>query len=114
MVREGGRLDTRIVEVALPNGATALVRAVDVEGIGATKTGFKDKFDFDNVAATLEGLSDSLKSSLAKAAPDKVTVELGIELALKSGMLTALIVDGEANGALTVTLEWEHGNSAPS
>jgi hypothetical protein len=111
MVREGGRLDTRIVEVALPNGTTALVRAVDVEGVGATKTSFKDKFDFADVAATLEGLSDSLKSSLAKAAPDKVTVELGIELALKSGMLTALIVDGEANGALTVTLEWEHDSA---
>jgi hypothetical protein len=84
-------LDTRVVEVALPNGTTALVRVVDVEG-GATKTGFKDKFDLDEVAGTLEGLSDSLKSALSKAAPDRITVEYGIELALKAGKLTSLIV----------------------
>jgi hypothetical protein len=80
----------------------------------ATKTGFKDKFDFDEVAGTLEGLSDSLKTALSKATPDKVTVELGIELALKAGKLTSLIVEGEGKGALTVTLEWQHGNSAQS
>ena len=46
---------SRIVEVTLPNGATALVRAVDLDG-GATKTTFGDRFDVTDVAATLEGL----------------------------------------------------------
>jgi hypothetical protein len=30
-----------------------------------------------------------------------------MEFAVKSGALTALIVDGESKGSLTVTLEWE-------
>jgi len=34
-------------------------------------------------------------------------VELGLELAVKSGVLVGLIVDGESTGSLTVTLEWE-------
>ena len=57
---------SRIVEVTLPNGATALVRAVDLDG-GATKTKFGDQFDFTDVAATLEGLSDAIRNSLVKA-----------------------------------------------
>jgi hypothetical protein len=51
------------------------VRAVDIEGTGATKTGLRDKFDFDEVAGTLEGISDAIKAALSKAAPDKVTIE---------------------------------------
>ena len=66
---------SRIVEVILSNGAIALVRAVDLDG-GATKTKFGDRFDFADVAATLEGLSEAIRASLVKAAPDTVTVEL--------------------------------------
>jgi hypothetical protein len=73
----GVRVDVRLVEVSLPNGSTALVRAVDVDGGGATKTGFADRFDFNDVSATLEGLSDAIRASLVRAAPDKVTVGCG-------------------------------------
>jgi hypothetical protein len=97
--------------MSLPNGATALVRAIDVDGGGASKTGVLDAFDFTDVARTLEGISEGLRSALAKAAPDKVTVELAIELAAKAGKLTALLVDGADKGALTVTLEGDRGGA---
>jgi hypothetical protein len=35
-------------------------------------------FDLDDVMGTLEGLSTAIRAALAKAAPDKVTVELGV------------------------------------
>ena len=105
-------MDTRVVEVGLPNGATALVRALDVEGGGATKTALADKFNFDQITATLEGLSLSIKAALATAAPNKVTVELGLEVALKAGKLTALLVEGAGKGSLAVTLEWNGGAGA--
>lgn len=97
---------TRVVEVELPNGATALVRAREFEGGGARKVGWEDRFDFKGVAETLEGVADALRTSLAKARPSKVTVELGVELAVKSGKLIGLIVEGEGGGSFTVTLEW--------
>ena len=97
--------------MTLSNGAIALVRAVTVDG-GATKTKFGDRFDFADVAATLEGLSEAIRASLVKAAPDTVTVELGLELAVKAGKLTGLLVEGEGKGSLAVTLEWQRdGNS---
>ena len=59
------------------------------------------------MAATLEGLSETIRTSLVRAASDTVTVELGLELAVKSGKLTGLLVEGEGSGSLAVTLEWQ-------
>jgi hypothetical protein len=103
---------TRVVEVDLPNGGTALVRAREFEGRGARKVRWEDRFDFKGVADTLEGVAEALRSSLAKARPSNVTVELGVELVVKSGKLTGLIVEGEGKGSLTVTLEWEGDQTA--
>ena len=100
-----------IVEVKLPNGETALVRARTLDGGGATKTGV-GKLNLDSVSRTLEGVSEAVQAGLKKAAPTKVSVELAMEFAVKSGVLTALIVDGESKGSLTVTLEWEHDTKA--
>lgn len=107
-------MERRVVEVVLPNGARALVRVVDVEGVapGATKTSALGEFDFKEVERTLEGLSEAVKSSLAKAAPERVTVELGLEFAVKSGRLTGLLVEGQGSASLKVTLEWVGGGAA--
>ena len=103
-------MDYRVIEVELPNGTSVLVRAAELDGGGgATKTSRAGKFDFGDVAGTLEGLSNAIKGSFTRAAPGKVSVELGIELVVKSGALTALLVEGEGKGSLTVTLEWGGG-----
>jgi hypothetical protein len=105
---------SRVVEVVLPNGAVALVRAADLDEGGqvAEKVGWQDTFDFEGVAGTLEGIAQAVRSGLEKALPSKTTVELGIELAVKNGKLTGLIVEGKANASLKVTLEWDKGPSA--
>lgn len=108
---DAGGVGSRVVEVQLPNGTTALVRAVEVDGGGSTKTAFGDRFDFGDVAGTLEGIAGAIRASLEKAAPDRVTVELSLELAVKAGRLTGLLVDGEGKGSLSVTLEWDRGRA---
>lgn len=103
--------EAQVVEVALPNGARALVRVRDVDGGGgAEKVRWDDRLDFQGVADAVGGVAEALRGSLAKVAPRKVTVELGVELAIKSGKLTGLLVEGEGKGSLAVTLEW---SSAP-
>jgi hypothetical protein len=97
---------SRVVEVVLPNGATGLVMVRELDGGGADKVGWQNRFDFAGVSETLEGVADALQASMAKAHPTKVTVALGVELAVKAGKLTALIVEGDAKATLTVTLEW--------
>lgn len=105
---EGSRMESKVVEVTLPNGATALVQAGQIDGGGATKTGI-GRLDFAEVTRTLEGVTEVVRTAVAKAAPSKVSVELGLELVVKSGVLVGLIVDGESTGSLTITLEWERG-----
>ena len=104
----------RVVEVVLPNNTVALVRVAEVDGAGgpAQKAGWKDTFDLDQVSGTLEGIAQAVRSGLEKAKPDKTTVELGIQLAVKSGKLTGLLVEGQADATLKVTLEWS-GESSP-
>jgi hypothetical protein len=107
-------VEDAVVEVSLPNGTVALVRAADLDGAAqaAEKVGWKDAFDFDQVSGTLEGIAQAIRSGLDKAAPTKTTVELGIELAVKNGQLTGLLVNGQANTSLKVTLEWTRKPSA--
>jgi hypothetical protein len=104
-------MDRSIVEVELPNGATALVQAIDAGG-GAVKAGRAGKSDISGVMGVLEGMSAAIRSALVEAAPDKVCVEFGLELAIKSGALTAMLVSGEGNASLKVTLEWQHDDAA--
>ena len=99
------------VEVQLPNGASMYVTAKEIEGAGATKTSTAG-YDFRNVIDALTGLSDVVRSAFASAAPHKTTVKIGIELSVKSGKLTALLVEGGAKGSLDITLEWQRPNTA--
>lgn len=98
----------RVVEVMLPNKTVALVRATDLDEGGqvAEKVGWKDVLDFEGVSGTLEGIAHAVRSGLEKVTPSKTTVELGIDLAVKNGKLTGLIVEGDASASLKVTLEW--------
>lgn len=104
-------MESKVVEVQLPNGAVALVQARQVDGGGATKTAL-GRLDFAGVVATLEGVTEAIRGAVAKAAPSRVSVELGLELAVRSGVLVGLIVDGETAASLTVTLEWERTGAA--
>jgi hypothetical protein len=98
----------RVVEVVLPNQSVALVQAEDLDEGGqvAEKVGWKDTFDLADVSGTLEGIAQAIRSGLEKVTPSKTTVELGIQLAVKNGKLTGLIVEGKADASLKVTLEW--------
>jgi len=111
-----GYMESTVVEVSLPNGVVALVRVADLDGAGgaAEKVGWKGVFDFDRVSGTLEGIAQAVQSAVEHAAPAKTTVELGIELAVKNGELTGLLVNGQAATSLKVTLEWTRSSPAVS
>ncbi len=98
----------RVVEVQLPNGVMALVRATDVEDGGgrAEKVGWKDPLDLQHVSGMLEGVSQAVRSGLGKVRPSRTVVELGIDLVVRNGKLTGMLVEGEATASLKVTLEW--------
>jgi hypothetical protein len=108
-----GRGATEIIELELPNGAVVLAHVRLVDG-AAAKVGRAGRLRFDDVADAVEGVATAINSAVAKAAPDKVSVTLGFELAVKSGALTALLVAGDAKASLALTLEWERDSATAS
>jgi len=61
---------------------------------------------FNDVALTITSLAQSLSGAIAAAKPQKASVEFGVEVAVESGQLTALIVKGGAKANLKITLTW--------
>jgi hypothetical protein len=95
------RSDT--VPVQLPNGAIA---KFEVTTTGREDVGFDSK-QFQPVADAIEGVVQMIAAPLQKVKPKKATVKFGMELAIESGELTAVIVKGSGKANLEITLEWE-------
>jgi Trypsin-co-occurring domain 1 len=91
------------VPVELPNGATV---KFEVASTGREKVAFDVK-QFQPVADAIEGVVQMIAAPIQKVKPKKATVKFGMELAIESGSLTAVIVKGSGKGNLEITLEWE-------
>ena len=57
------------------------------------------RLDLDRIAQTVQ-------TTLTKVQPKEATIEFGLELTMKEGVLTSFIVKGEGKANLKVTLKW--------
>ena len=64
------------------------------------------KIELDELGNQISKLSKKLFQHLKDAGPQKVTAQFGLSAAVKSGRLTTILVDGQADASITVTLEW--------
>ncbi|MFJ8887216.1 CU044_2847 family protein [Streptomyces sp. NPDC102402] len=116
----------RITRIEMPDGTPVWARISGAEELGEptggptyTDIGYEDLTD--RIQARVESLADvvtsvarSLAEPLRAVRPDEVSVEFGIELTAKAGKVVGLLADGEAKGAIKVTLTWSGGESPPS
>lgn len=91
------------VPVQLPNGA---IVKVEVTSTGREDVGFDVK-QFQPIADAIEGVVQMIAAPIQKVNPKKAAVKFGMELAIESGQLTAVIVKGSGKGNLEIMLEWE-------
>ncbi len=92
-----------IVKAKLPNGAYIHIETTLLDGeedVSFTLPAFKE------VTEVIEGIAESVVTSLEKVKPQKASVEFGLEVALESGKLSALLVKGSGTANLKITLEW--------
>ena len=106
-----------IQEIRLPGGDTVLARVSvldpgEVPG-GADEFSYEDVGALDHMAARIDQLNELVRgvgSAVLDAAravrPDEVSATFGVELAVKPGKAIALLADGEAKAALSITLTW--------
>jgi hypothetical protein len=97
-----------IIKAELPNGATVHIQTTVLGGeeeVGFTIPKFKGVMD------TIEGIAESVVTTLQKVKPKRASVEFGLEIAFESGQLTALLIKGTGTSNLKITLEWEEASS---
>ena len=90
------------IPVQLANGTVVRIEATP---IGEEEVAF-DIRPFKDVTDAVEGIADAITETFKKVKPDKATVEFGLEMAISSGQLTAIIVQGSGKANLRITMEW--------
>jgi hypothetical protein len=104
-----------VVEVVLPGGQTMLARvhAADPGAGGPRDVGLREQLLFSGVTDTLQQIGGSVVRALEHVKPERASVEFGLDLAVKAGKLTGLLVEGDATATLKVILEWERTGPTP-
>ncbi|MEU4149688.1 MULTISPECIES: CU044_2847 family protein [unclassified Streptomyces] len=105
-----------IQEIELPGGGTVLAR---VSVLDPAELPGDDEFSYDDVGALdhmaarvdqlnelVRGVGRAVLDAARTVAPDEVSTTFGVELAVKPGKAVALLADGEAKAALSITLTW--------
>jgi hypothetical protein len=95
----------QLVPMTLADGTVVRVGARALGG-DENVVDWAEVLPFSEVTRTIEGVARDLAACLDRVKPEKTTVEFGVEIAIESGKLTALLVNGAAKGNLTITLEW--------
>jgi len=92
------------VPVDLGGGLTIAVEAVDLGG--NEKVADFSNAQLDRVAAQVQAVGRKIGAAIAGVGAKAGKVEFGVEHAVESGELTALLVKGSGKATLNVTLEW--------
>lgn len=95
---------TELVSVRLTDESTVLVEATMR---GTDQDIALQELSFDDVRASIRGIARELGGVFAEVKPQKASVEFGLELAVESGALTALLVKGTGTASMKITLEWQ-------
>ncbi|WP_411103944.1 CU044_2847 family protein [Streptomyces sp. cmx-4-9] len=110
-------MERKIQQIELPGGETVLARVgvLHPEDLpdGAWQPAYEDVGALEHLAARVEqlnelvsGIGSAVLDAALAARPDEVSATFGIELVAKPGKAVALLADGEAKAALSVTLTW--------
>jgi len=99
-------LPTKIIPVEMADGTIIKVEATL---IGEQRVSFQNR-PFQEITAAVKSVTGELAGTLKEISqtvqPDKISVKLGLEIAVESGQLTALIVKGAGKANLEIAMEW--------
>jgi hypothetical protein len=96
-----------LVEAKLDDDTTLLIECLGTSG--EEEVGFSS-LDLNSFLTTVESFSNSIKSTLEKVSPHKVTVEFGFSVDIKAGKLTAVLVNGEVSANVKISMTWKNKN----
>jgi len=97
---------TEIVPIVLSNGARLHIEARRLGG--REEVSLLEARPFKDLTDSIETMAVEIGDALKRIAPQKGSVEFGVEVGIEAGKLTALICKGEGKANLKITLEWSH------
>lgn len=116
-------MEREIHEIELPGGEIVLAR-VGVPAGADDAPGHGNGSDFEDIGAldalthrvdqlneVIGGVGAAVVEAARGARPDEVSATFGIELMVQPGRAVALLADGQAKAAVSVTLTWRPGTS---
>ena len=103
--------ETILVPTTLADGTSLMIEATRLDRDGFESTKFEAK-SFESVIAAISGIGLAVRAGLERVRPTKASVELGLEIGLESGQLTALLVKGSGKANIKITLQWESSDAA--
>jgi hypothetical protein len=109
-----GMPERKLIDVVTEPGKTVAITVLDLDGSVPVGGDAKVAGGLPNLSDALDSVKDfaaSLREKLAVAQPTKTTVELSVTFGVRAGKLTALFVDGKADGTMTLTMEWDRKDS---
>ncbi|MBT0995521.1 hypothetical protein KIN34_14640 [Cellulomonas sp. DKR-3] len=102
----------RVVDAELGEGDTVAIAITRLEGdAGADReqdvSALTDALRFDDLARSVSQVASAMTDALRRAAPDEAEVTFGVDVAVKAGKLTSLIVEGDATATFQIRLLWK-------
>ena len=94
---------TQNIPVKLKNGRTI---RVEVTQTGREDVALGAASEFEEVTDALEGIVEAIAETINQANPTKATVKFGLEIAVESGNLIAILGKGSTKANLEISLEW--------
>ncbi|NUW41344.1 CU044_2847 family protein [Nonomuraea rhodomycinica] len=98
---------SNVVPIELPDGEVILAR-VRVEGpsdVGSTQV--LRKLPVDDLRKVVTGVAGTVADAVESVRPDQVSVEFGIEIAVKSGKVASVLAEAGGKASLKLTLTWD-------
>lgn len=94
-----------VIPVELANG-TIIKFETSQKATGPQDVSSLKALPLNGITGAIQEIISDLKETIDKVKPNKASVKFGVEVAVDSGNLTALIVKSAGKGNLEITLEW--------
>jgi NTP-dependent ternary system trypsin peptidase co-occuring protein len=108
---------TEVVQIRWPNGQLILAQAhVSPSETGVRDVSLREELSLSGVSTSAREIAstvlDVVTNSFEKSNRTTWVSSSGLSLAVKSGRLTGLLVEGSSETTLKITLQWQNNRGA--
>lgn len=100
--------DPEFVDIIIGDKEAVAVPALVLDPERPVGAGDRLKIVLDDVLRTVMPVTDAVRKSVQRAAPDETTLTFKIGVAIAAGQAFAFIAEGKIDGAIEISLKWKN------